>query len=60
MNPFRYFVNRNRFTSPAFHFLDNRTTLNNSHISRELIVVCSLLNELSVELQNSTISWPAS
>lgn len=46
MNPFRYPLNRKRFSTHSLHWFSNDTMLENS---RELIVVRSLLNVLGIE-----------
>lgn len=45
MNPFRYSVNRNRFTSSDLSSLGNSTILKNSPHSHRFIVARSLLND---------------
>ena len=48
MNPFRYSLNRKRFTSSGLHFSGNSTILENSRDSHGFIVVCSLLDVLHI------------
>ena len=49
MNPFRYSLDRNRFTSLDLSFSVNSTILENSRHFRGCVVVRSLLNEFNIE-----------
>ena len=57
MNPFGYSLNRKRFTSSGHTSSCTISMLENSHHSREVVVVRSLLKELHMKLDNLLVDY---